>query len=334
MTRDMRISRRRALACLACGPLSALAAPCFGQALGRDKRKRVVRATIPFDDPQAPEKIRKSWATMFASHGFIDGDNIEIEVVQPRTLQLDQNPEYDAIVRKVLASRPDAIVVHMVWLPHFARFTQDVPLVFSGLMEPELQGYIHSARRPGRNITGALYPLFELQAKRIALAKEMMPKARRAAVVCSRGGLQPLIEEKIKATAGSLGMEGIALAMDGVEEKGRVTRALREARIDIADFIATAHPDTGPDMLRMGVAGTTGGMDDHGIDGILVSYEAIGIEEVAAELAAKILRGTSVSTLPAQFPQKFEMTINLRTARALGIMVPPSILLRATTVFE
>lgn len=297
-------------------------------------KKRVVRATIPFPEPDSPRIIRKGWAEYFAPHGFIDGENIEIEVVQPKVVQLDQNPEYDAIVRRVLDNRPDVIVAHMSWVAHFARFTSDVPIVFSGVIEPEARGYIDSARRPGRNITGALYPLFELQAKRIGFVKEMIPKARRAAVVCGPGGLQSVIEERIKATARHLGMEGYVIAIPDFLEKGRVTKALRDFRIDIADFITRVHPDTGPDMLRLGIAGTTGGVPDAGDDGILLSYDAVGVEKVAAALAAKILKGERVSTLPAQEPREFEMTINLRTASTLGITVPPSLMVRATKVFR
>jgi putative ABC transport system substrate-binding protein len=307
---------------------------CLGQSGLPSVKKRFVRMTTPTNDPNANDAARKSWAAMLASHGLIDGRDVVIEIIRPRTLQLDQNPEYDAIVRKVLAPPPDVILVHMTWLPHVARFTRDIPIVFSGMIEPEAQGYIDSARRPGRNITGALYPLFELQAKRIGFAKEMMPNARRAAVVCDPGGLELVLGERIKATARNLGMEGFVLALGGNKEKGVVTEALRDYRIDIADFITHVHPDTRPDMLRLGIAGTAGGVESGGSDGILLSYNAIGVDEVAAALAARILKGEKVATLPAQEPQEFEMTINLRTARALGVTVPPSLLVGATTVFR
>ena len=297
-------------------------------------RKRVVRMSTPAGDPKANEIARKAWASMFATHGLVDGRDIEIEVVRPATVQLDPNPEYDAIIRNVLEGHPDLILVHMSWLHHVARFTREVPIVFSGMVEPQARGYIDSARRPGRNITGALYPLFELQAKRIGFAKEIMPKARRAAVVCDPGGLLSLIDERMKLAAARAGMEGFALPVARPDEKGRVMQALGEAHVDIADFITIPHPDTFADMLRLGIAGTSGGVSERGSDGILVSYDAMGIDEVAASLAARILKGEKVSELPAQGPQRFEMTINLRTAKALGVTVPASLLVRATTVFR
>ena len=326
------ISRRQLLLLSAGGAVLAtrnsLAAPDTTRV-----KKRVVRATIPYDDPEAGEKIRQSWARMFAAHGFIDGE-IEIEVVMSREIPVAPKPEYDEIVRRVLESRPDVILVHGSWLAHFARHTREVPIVFSGMIDPEEQSFIDTARRPGGNITGSLYPMWELQAKRIALAKEMMPRARRVAVVTTRVPFIGRVEQKIKETAAALGMEGVMIAMSGLGEKDRVTKALREARADIADITAPVHRDTGGDMLKMGIAGTTAGMEDGGIEGILVSYDAVGLEQVAAELAGRILRGEKASTLPAQGPQTFEMTINLRTARALGITVPSSVLLRATQVFE
>jgi len=294
--------------------------------------RRVVRMTLPTDDPNGDAAVRKSWAEFFAPHGFRDGDNLSIEVVRPKTVQLDVNPEYDAIAQRVVDSRPDVILVHMVWLRYMARFTDDIPIVFSGMIEPEYHRLIDTARRPGRNITGALFPLFEVQAKRIALAKEMYPKARRVAVVCGRGGVLDLINERTRETARSLGMEGFALPVADNREKGRVIGALREARVDIADFISNEFdPATLPDMMRFSIVGTA---SDASLDGVLVSYDAIGIEETAAEIAARILRGEKVSTLPAQFPRHYRTTINLRTARALGITVPPAILVQAQEIYR
>jgi putative ABC transport system substrate-binding protein len=296
-------------------------------------KKRVVRVTTPLDDPQASQKIRKSWAGMFAQHGLVDGENIEIEVVHPRTMQLDPNPEYDAIVKRVVESRPDVILVHMSWVRYFAVATSDIPIVFDGMIEPEYHRVIDSARHPGRNITGALYPLFEVQAKRIALAKEMLPRSKRVAVVCSPGGVLELINERIRATAQGLGMQGFALPMDDSFEKGRVSKALRDARVDIADFIVGSHPETASEMLRLGIAATCGGAPEAD-DGVLVSYDAVEIPEIAAALTARILRGERVATMPAQAPEKFQMTVNLRVAQALGATVPPAIILRAQRVFK
>ena len=320
--------RRRFLKTCA-GSVVFIAGTPLGASAQAATKKRVVRATIPYDDPQASLKIRQAWLKMFAAQGFPE-ETIEIEVVKPRKLQLEANAEYDAIVRRVLESRPDVIIVHGVWLASFARFTREVPIVFSGMIDPE--SFVETARRPGGNVTGSLYPMWELQAKRIALAKDMMPRARRVAVVAN--GMLDRVGEKIKSIAAALGMEGVVVFSPNANERDLVTNALREARVDIADIVAPMHLDCAADMLKMGILGTGAGMDDRGIDGILLTYDAMGLEEVAAELAARILKGEKVSTLPAREPLHFRMTINLRTARALGITVPAGILVRANAVFE
>jgi putative ABC transport system substrate-binding protein len=206
-----------------------------------------------------------------------------------------------------------------------------------GLLDPEShRNELAMPSRAGPNFTGTLVPFFELQDKKMELLKELRPSARRCAVVHHPGPYDRGIRERLEATAGRLGMSGVALPIADTLAAGSILAAARKAKVDLVDLglgDRQMHPDTLRELTDAGVA-TAAKFFVTVKAGALLTYEPFGVEEIAVELAARILRGEKIANLPAQQPRQFELAINLRTARALGIAIPPSIKLRAREVYE
>lgn len=304
-------------------------------ALTRTAGKRVVVCGLPSSarDPIGP--ARKAWARDFASYGLIDGQNLEISIVRAKTADFVANAEeWRALAREVVQGRPDAILVHSVWLQFIMPLTRDIPIVFVGMMDAEYFGIVATLGRPGGNVTGALFPFFELQAKRFEMLKELRPEARRIGVVFLPGPYDHRFIERLEATASRLAMDSTPAPIADPKIPGAVANALRDARIDLVDFLwaeRDMHPAVIGELIKLGIGSSFMGSDAVRA-GALLSYEPTGLVEIAVGLAARILRGEAVATIPAEQARQFRLAINLQTARALRITVPPSFLVRADEV--
>jgi putative tryptophan/tyrosine transport system substrate-binding protein len=240
------------------------------------------------------------------------------------------------------------MVMTGVWLSFVRRLTRDIPLVYYGggveVDKNEEEG-VDSLRRPGSNVTGFdLFPV-QLMAKKLELLKEIRPDATRHAIV---GVVQGLAEEsgpvktsanlvRMKAEARKLGMDSVAIHVPmhphpSVED---VTTALQDARIEVASFLWNSDNRALHDeLIRLRVAAS---FPYHSAvkAGGLLSYQPMDkLLPKVTSMAARILHGEPVATIPIEQPREYRLAINLGTARALGITVPPSILIRATEVFE
>jgi putative tryptophan/tyrosine transport system substrate-binding protein len=150
-------------------------------------------------------------------------DDVEITLVTPGSADFVADAAaWTEIARQIVATRPDVILVHSVWVHIFAPLTSDIPIVFMGMVDPEHHKYIASVKRPGGNVTGALDPFFEIQEKRIALLSELRPAARRIALVWHSGGpYGERIEGAFKATAHRLGFEPCVVRVQGDRASAR-----------------------------------------------------------------------------------------------------------------
>ena len=314
----------------------ALAAACTATTALAQGPKRLVWCGIPSAAPDVDAIARKHWAEMFAPHGFKSGQNLEIEVIRPGWDHQRPDAEWDAIARRLVDSRPDVILVNSAWVAVFQPLTRDIPIVFVGMVDPEMHRTIVTPSRPGGNFTGTLVPYFELQDKKLELLKELRPSAKRCAAVYHAGAYDRRIRERIVETAERLGMEGVPLAVNDSLLPGRVSMAVREARAELVDLLLAdrqMHPATLGELSEARIAASAPYFVTVQA-GALLAYEPVGVEEIAVDLAARILRGQKVANLPAQQPRQFRLAVNLRTARALGIAIPPSVQLRAHEVYE
>jgi putative ABC transport system substrate-binding protein len=222
------------------------------------------------------------------------------------------------------------------------RATSTVPIVFAGATDPVAQGFVDSIARPGGNITGfSVVPEFSISAKWLELLKQIAPGVTRVAVIRDTAAQTALGQfSAIQATAQSLGVEVQAMGMRDATEIERAIAAFAsrpnsgliltlspQAFVHRALIIALAAHHRLPAVypLRIFVA-----------DGGLVSYgsNAADAYRGAATYVDRILKGEKPANLPVQSPTKFELVINLKTAKALGLTLPPTLLASANEVIE
>jgi len=266
----------------------------------------------------------------------MNADDVEITLVTPRSADFVADAAaWTEVARQVVASRPDVILVHSVWVHIFASLTREIPIVFMGMADPEHHKYIASARRPGGNVTGALEPFFEIQEKRIALLSELRPAARRIALVWHSGGpYGERVEGAFKATAHRLGLEPCVVGVP--QDSPDVIRGLRECRAEMADFLWSCDVGAGlfGELTKLGIASSFACGIGAVRAGGLLCYLAIDTREIALDITSRILRGGSVAANPAIQVREFRFALNLRTAKALGITVPQTIRVQVNDLIE
>ena len=216
-----------------------------------------------------------------------------------------------------------------------------IPVVFAIASDPVASGYVASLAHPGGNITGLSDAHSELVPKRLELLKEVVPGASRIAVLWSPStdnGSRQL--KTLQAVAPSLGVTLLPLVFAKSEDLDRVFAAIRKERPDALNILG--YPLAGahrkriaafalerrlPAILTVRLFPAAGGLMSYG-----ASFP--DIYRRAATYVHKILRGAKPADLPVEQPTTFELVVNLKTAKAMGLTLPPSILLRATEVIE
>lgn len=235
-----------------------MAAPACGLAnASTNRRKRVAICLNPSDAPDPIGPARRAYGRLLAKQGFVDGEHIEIAIVRAKSGDFDpSSPEWQAIARAEIAKRPDVLVVYSTWLHFFRPLTREIPIVFIGTIDVEHQAGVGSPGQPGGNVTGVAEPFFEVQEKRFELLKELRPGARRLAVVHGHGGPRNnrLIEDSLSTASRRLGMEPVNVRLDERTPAASIAKTLRDARVDLADFICCSSPGLFQQLVRVGVA--------------------------------------------------------------------------------
>jgi ABC-type uncharacterized transport system substrate-binding protein len=223
----------------------------------------------------------------------------------------------------------------------FQQATRTVPVVFVTVVDPVSSGFVDSLARPGGNITGfALYE-YSISGKWLALLKEIAPSMTRAAVIrdpaLTAGGGQLGV---IQAVAPSVGAEVIPV---NVRDAGEIERAITAfARspngglIITASTLAGVHRDLIVALAARHKLPAVYPVPYFARSGGLISYGPDSVDQYrrAASYVDRILKGEKPADLPVQAPTKYELVINLKTAKALGLEVPPTLLARADEVIE
>jgi putative ABC transport system substrate-binding protein len=283
-----------------------------------------------------------------AGLGWTDGRNVQIDV---RAAGGDNN-RIRALAQEVVGLRPDIILVGST--PATAavkRETRTIPIVFAGLGEPVASGIVPRLNRPSGNITGFANFEATLPGKWLELLSEIAPGLKRAAMIFNdntvgspptRPGAPPVspFRASFEAAARSLKVAPILAPVHSDEEIETAIIALgREpgggfvvmpgAFINVhrAPIISAAARNNIPVVYPQSFYARDGGLLSYGADGV-------DLFRRAASYVDRILRGEKPGDLPVQFPTKFEMVVNRKTATALGLAIPPSIMLRAEEVIE
>jgi ABC-type uncharacterized transport system substrate-binding protein len=324
--------RRRELI-IAIGGIASLPMAAYAQ-----PAKRL--PTIGFLGAATPA-VAGNWVTAFTKRleelGWIDGRTVTIEY-----RWADSRPErYNAIAAEFVAAKVDVIVT---WAsaPVLAakRATSVVPVVFAAQMDPVGAGVVASLARPGGNVTGLSIQQTDTAAKRLQLLRDVLPDLRRLATMADVNAAGAVLEiREVQTTASKLGLEVIPLEIRQAEDIAPAIEGLK-GRAD-ALYVAT-DPLVLSNRVRINELAQDAGLPtiygyrEYVDSGGLLSYgpNFSDLFRRAADYVDKILRGTKPADLPVEQPTKFDLVINLKTAKKLGLTVPPTLLARADEVIE
>ncbi len=334
-------TRREFIGTLAGG---LLAAPLVAEAQQPGKVYRVgfIFTTSPVSEMAGPEPVHplaRAFVQSLRTLGYVEGQNLILE----RRSAEGRFERFGDIVAELVRLRADVIVTVSDAMAQAAKaVTTTVPIVMASSIDPVGRGVVQGLARPGGNITGLSVTISpEIEAKRFGLLREMLPRLSRIAVLASK-------EEKdwetsrgmsVRTAAQALGVT-LVLAEFGphhyADAFALISRARAEAlfvsanspafadRAIIVDFATRARlPSTCPNREYVELGG-------------LMSYGAnvADLFRRAGVYVDKILKGAKPADLPVEQPTRFELVINLRTAKALGLTIPQSLLLRAAEVIQ
>jgi putative ABC transport system substrate-binding protein len=302
-------------------------------------RVRHIGVLMPSDEN---DPARKTWVSAFiqalAGLGWTDGHNVRMDL---RWGGGDTN-RMPALAEELVGLQPDIILTSSTPATAAVQLeTRTLPIVFAGVADPVAAGIVARLDRPGGNITG--FALYEatLGGKWLDLLAEIAPGLKRAAIMFNPDTVPVSVYmPSFETAARSLKVVPItALVHSEVEIETAITALGREPRGGLVvmpdvwmqlhrlPLILAAARSNVPAVYWLSDFARSGGLLSYGVD-VVDNFRR------AASYVDRILRGEKPGDLPVQFPTKFEMVVNLKTARALGLAVPPSIMLRADEVIE
>ena len=289
----------------------------------------------------ASREIAGPWVSAFVKRlhelGWDEGRNVTIEYRWAEA----SSQRYSEIATELSGRKVDVIVT---WAsaPTLAakRATATIPIVFAAQMDPVGVGVVASLARPGGNVTGMSIQQTDTAGKRIELLREVVPKLARLAVMANSAAPGAMIEmREVVTKARSLGLEATAIEVGQADEVFSAIESLK-GRAD-ALYVAT-DPLIFSNRVRISAMAqaqrlpTIFGGREYPEAGALMSYGPNWAElfRHAAEQVDKILRGTKPADIPVEQPTKFDLIVNLKTAKTIGLELPPSLLARADEVIE
>jgi putative ABC transport system substrate-binding protein len=286
----------------------------------------------------ATDERRKNLISSLAAQGFVEGPNL---IFEQRSANA-QRGRLAGLVNELNAANVDVIVTFGYPSALAAKnSTKPVPVVITGAGDPVATGLVDGLARPGGNLTGVTELSTDLSAKRLEILRDAVPNLRRVAMLWNADDLgMTLRYQSAQSAAGVLGVEVQAL---GVREPDDFDRAFAEMQRDppqailmVSDALTMlnrkhvvefANANRLPTIFEVGAVVREGGLMSYG-----PKQSEIG--ERAGDLVARILRGAQPADLPLEIPTHFEFVVNLRTAKALGLSIPSTVLARADEVIE
>ena len=273
--------------------------------------------------------------------GYLEGQNIATEY-RYAAGKLDRAPELAA---ELVRLKVDIIVVAGAgrWIRAAMNATKTIPIVMTGGgADPVEAGYVESLARPGGNVTGITNLSRELGGKRLELLKEAVPKIARVAVLYDPADPSSVLETKevLPVAARALGLTIEPWEVRAADDFEKVFAALRKQRPD-GLFVGGGGPmaDNGkrianfalknrlPSTYRTKEFVDAGGLMSYGAD-LAHSYRRV------AYYVDRILKGAKPADLPVEQPTKFEFVVNLKTAKQIGVTIPPEVVARATKLIK
>jgi len=293
---------------------------------------------IVFLQPDAPDFLFDAFREGLRDLGYIEGKNI---VIEPRWAS-GHYDEVPALADELVRMNVDVIVTSATrGVMAGKRATNTIPIVIAASSDPVASGVVASLAHPGGNITGLTLMLDELAIKRLEILKETVPRISRVAVLWSTSNptQAPLIE-KIKAAAPLIKLQLEVVKVASPEGLDQALSEVKKSRADsmfvFEDPVFRANSERIVEFAAKNRLPTVYGGSEFVHAGGLMSYGPSHADMFrrAAGYVDKILKGAKPGDLPIEQPTKFELVVNLKTAKAVGIAIPQSILLRADEVIR
>jgi putative tryptophan/tyrosine transport system substrate-binding protein len=327
------LMRRRELVLLGMGAAVVWPAMAYAQ-------QRPRRTTIGFMG-SGTAAAQSQWTSAFLDRlrelGWTEGRNITIEYRWAE----GRNERFAEIADEFVRLKVDLIVTHNT-PPTLAakRATSTTPIVFATAGDPVGTGIVASLARPGGNITGLSSETPDTASKKLGLLREIVPDLRRISILADVGNPYAMLDErKIKEAARVVGIEVTTFE---VREAKNIDASFEATKDRVQAVFILAVPLLFTNRVRINTLAiaerlpTMHGVREYVEAGGLMSYgpDWPDMWRRAAELVDKILHGAKPADIPVEQPNKFDLAVNLTTAKALGLTIPPTLLARADEVIE
>jgi ABC-type uncharacterized transport system substrate-binding protein len=333
------ITRRASITALGGAAASSLSWPLAARAQQPAGRVLRVGIVMPYAEGDADYQIRvRLLRQELGRLGWTDGGNIQFD----ERWTTDNMDRVRAEAASLMASNPDAVVaIGGRVVPVLMQLSRSVPIVVAGAGDPVGTGWVASLARPGGNVTG--FTMFELSmfGKTLETLKQIAPATVRVALVFNPENPNSIVYRRaLEEAAGPLAIEPVITPIHGIAELDRAIASLAERRGTGVFFL----PDVTVNALRAEAITLVGRLRLPAIyadpifvkSGGLAFYGAdrVDLFRRAAGYVDRILRGEKPGDLPFQQPTKYQFVLNLKTARALGLELSPTVLALADEVIE
>jgi putative tryptophan/tyrosine transport system substrate-binding protein len=285
--------------------------------------------------------ITSQWTAAFVQRlrelGWIEGRDIAIEYRYGE----GRNERFAEIASEFVQAKVDIIVTYATPAIAAAKeATSVIPIVFAAAADPVGTGLVASLARPGGNVTGMSVQFTDLAGKKLELLREVVPRLRRLAIMANVGAPGAVLEmREAQAVARAVGLDVATVEIRGA---GDIAPAFETLKDRAEALYVASDPLLNINRIRINILAlgarlpTMHGVREYVEAGGLMSYGASvpDLFRRAADLVDKILHGAKPGDIPVEQPTKYDLVVNLITAKALGLTIPPMLLSRADEVIE
>jgi putative ABC transport system substrate-binding protein len=310
------------------------AVPCGGEAQGRT----VTIGYLGNSSPSLESNAVKAFRDGLRQHGYVEGQNLVIKYQWAE----GQQERSAVLAAELVRLKPDVVVTAGTPGTLAAKqATQSIPIVTANVGDPVASGLVSSLAKPGGNVTGLATLNQELEGKRPEIFKQVIPKLSRVAVLRNPANpVTTILWKGMQSAAEGLGVKLQPFEVRGPNDLDGALATIKAARPQglmlISDRFLIMYRAS---IVQFTVKNRLPGMfpyREFAQDGGLMTYgpDNTDMYRRAATYVAKILGGAKPADLPMEQPTKFEFVINLKTAKALGLTIPPSVLARVDEVIQ
>ena len=307
--------------------------------IARAQQRPVRRITIFFGTSENGESRdrKEAFEQGLEALGWQIGKNVTL---QYRWANAEVN-RIDALADELVRQEPDLIVAsNTPVIAALLRRTRTLPILFLMISDPVRSGFVQSISRPGGNVTGFTNVQVSLATKWLEMLKVSLPRIERVGFMFNPETSQRDYAQSVQSAAQTAGITSVMLAVSSVSAVDPIVGALSEAPsgglIVIPDAFTTSHGDVIVKATEKHHVPSVFAYRSFVASGALMSYgvDTSELHRRAAYYADRILRGVKPAELPVQAPEAFKLVINLRTAKALGLTIPETLLATADEVIQ